>query len=158
MHVSSHIHDACIFLFCSVKILAVVPGIQQTIAKYMEVNNLKLHPMHFSLFTGQLTSRGFKEKLLNVFRGRAFVCILRIYIYWSMLIRLAPNNWAYVDNIQTKIFSKKFYLINNLLYLGIPNNASWDTVLLECIMISVYWNELTRITSLWMLFECNMNI
>ena len=34
--------------------------------------------MKYSLYAGQLTCRGFKEKLLNFFKGRAFV---RIFIY-----------------------------------------------------------------------------
>ena len=65
-------------LFFRVQILAIVPGMQQLIAKYMEVNKLILPPMKYSLYAGQLTSRGFKEKLLNSFKSRGFV---RIFIY-----------------------------------------------------------------------------
>ena len=63
-----------------VKILAVLAGITQPIARYMEENNLKLPPMQYSLYAGQITSRRFKEKLLNFSKGRAFVCMSRICI------------------------------------------------------------------------------
>lgn len=49
--------------------LAIVGGMQQMIAQYAKDNNIKLPKFWFSFYGGQLSSRGFKEKLMAVFRG-----------------------------------------------------------------------------------------
>ena len=61
-----------------VKILGIIPGMQTTISKYAEDNNLKFHPMKYLMAGGQIISRGFKEKLLSVFKGRYWVSQITI--------------------------------------------------------------------------------
>ena len=51
---------------------------QTTISKYAEDNNLKFHPMKYLMAGGQIISRGFKEKLLSVFKGRFWVSQITI--------------------------------------------------------------------------------
>ena len=61
-------------IYCSVKLLLILPGMQQILADYIIQNQLDIQPMHYSLFGGQIISRGYKEKLLSVFKGLSVVC------------------------------------------------------------------------------------
>ena len=67
---------------------------QQMVATYARHNNIKLPKMKYSLYGGQVISRGFKEKLLSIFGGRPVVS-------WSIITQ------AEEQNLQKSISCKK---------------------------------------------------
>ena len=69
---------------CRVEILATVPGMQQMVADYARHNHIKLPKIKYSLYGGQVISRGFKEKLLSIFGGWALVRQMDINIYFPL--------------------------------------------------------------------------
>lgn len=66
-------HTKAGLVFYRVKILGVIPGMQSTIIKYAEDNKLKFPHIDYALAGGQIISRGFKEKLVRVLKGRIWV-------------------------------------------------------------------------------------